>query len=55
MTEGREDDVAIVAPDSADHLARFTGLGVEAFRQGKIAIACCAQQRVEVGTGMIGN
>lgn len=55
MPERRHDEVASVTADSAEDVAPFAGGGVEALHEGQIAVACRAQQGVEVCAGVVGD
>ena len=55
MTEGREEELAGIPAHGADHVAHRPRLGVGAFEQGEIAVGGRAQQRLEIGAGMVGN
>ena len=55
MSEWRHDDIATVAADRAEDITPFAGSGIEALHEGQIAVACRAQQGVEIRAGMIGD
>src|SRR5579885_2014202 len=55
MAEGRHHKVAVVTPDGAEDVAWFAGYGVRAFDEREIAGGGGAQQRVEVGAGIVRN
>lgn len=55
MAEGREEELAAILADRADHIAHRAGVRVGAFEQGEITVGGGAQQRLEIGAGMVGN
>lgn len=55
MAKWREDIVPAVTADGSDDIALLARQSVGAFHQRQITVAGGAQQRVEVGAGVIGD
>lgn len=54
MLEGHEEKNPAVPADGPDDMVRSASRGVGAFEQGGIAVVR-AQQRLEIGAGMVGK
>lgn len=55
VTEGREHEVGAIAPDGADDVAGLAGRDLGASHQCEVAACRGAEQRLEVGAGVIGK